>query len=298
MASRGIGTEATMFQRVTLVGCGLIGCSFALALRAAGQVVEIVGFDGDAAVAERARVLGIVDRVEARLADAAERADLVVVATPVAAASAIFATIASSLGDAAIVTDVGSTKRDVVAAARAALGAAFVRFVPGHPIVGREVHGPDAAQVDLFQGKRMLLTPTAETDATAVARIAKAWTACGARVEHITADQHDIVLSAVSHLPHLLAYALVAEIADAPDAELKFALAAGGFRDFTRIAASSPVMWRDIALANRDALLDDLDAYRARLDALRAAVAASDRGALEALFEKASAARHAWRESR
>jgi prephenate dehydrogenase len=287
-----------MFERVTLAGCGLIGGSFALALRAAGGVGEIVGFDRDAAVAERARELGIVDRVEARLADAVRGADLVVVATPVAAARDLFATIASALGDAAIVTDVGSTKRDVIGAARATLGDAFVRFVPGHPIVGREVHGPDAAQLDLFRGKRVLLTPAAETDAAAVARVAAAWTACGARVECIGADQHDVVLSAVSHLPHLLAYALVAEIAEAPDAELKFALASGGFRDFTRIAASSPVMWRDIVLANRDALLDDLDAYRTRLDAVRAAVAASDREALEALFRKASAARHAWHEDR
>ncbi|MEO8938467.1 MAG: prephenate dehydrogenase/arogenate dehydrogenase family protein [Burkholderiaceae bacterium] len=284
-----------MFDRLALIGCGLIGGSFALALRAAGQVREVVGYDRDAAAAQRAVELGIVDRREARLADAVTGADLVVVAAPVAQAEALFVAIAASLAPHALVTDVGSTKRDVIAAARRGLGDAAARFVPGHPIAGREVHGPDAADADLFRNRRVLLTPLADNAAADVARIAAAWTACGARVDCLDPAVHDAVLSSVSHLPHLLAYALVAQIADADDAALKFSLAGGGFRDFTRIAASSPEMWRDIAMANRDALLRDLDAYRSQLDALRGWIAGGDADSVEALFVKASAARGAWR---
>jgi prephenate dehydrogenase len=287
-----------MFQRVAIIGCGLIGSSFAMALRAAGQTGSVVGFDRDPSTAQRAQVLGIIDRVEARPEDAVVDADLVMIATPVAQSASVFRAIAPSLAAHALISDVGSTKRDVIAAARAELGDAIHRFVPGHPIAGREVHGPDAAQVDLFRGKRVLLTPLPENDPDVIARISKAWVDCGARVETFDADVHDKALSAVSHLPHLLAFALVAQIADAPDAELKFGLAGSGFRDFTRIAASSPEMWGDIAIANREALLDDLDAYRAGLDAIRAALAANDHDALEALFAKASAARNAWSQGR
>lgn len=287
-----------MFARVAILGSGLIGGSFALALRRAGLARDIVAYDRDPAAAARACELGIVDTVakDARLAVAG--CDFVVVAAPVAQTESILDAIAPHLEREALVTDVGSTKRDVIAAARRALGARIARFVPGHPIAGREVHGPGAALADLFIGKRVLLTPLVENDAAIVERVRDAWTACGARVEILDADAHDQVLSAVSHLPHLLAYALVAQIADAPDAELKFALAGGGFRDFTRIAASSPEMWRDIAIANRDALLDDLDAYRARLDALRGWIAAGDRDAIEAMFKKASAARSDWDKTR
>jgi prephenate dehydrogenase len=282
-----------VLPRVALVGCGLIGGSFALALRAAGGVHTVIGFDRDPSTAQRAAALGIVDRVATSLADTVADADLVMIATPVAQAQAIFATIVPVLGANALVTDVGSTKRDVIAAARATFGAALGRFVPGHPIAGREVHGPDAAKPDLFRGKRVLLTPLAENGPASIARVAAAWTACGGLVETLDADAHDRVLSSVSHLPHLLAYALVAQIAAAPDAARRFGLAGSGFRDFTRIAASSPEMWRDIALANRAALLDDLDAYRGNLDTLRASLAAGDADALLALFAGASAARTA-----
>ena len=287
-----------MFARVAILGSGLIGGSFALALRRAGLAHDIVAYDRDPAVAARARELGIVDAVSLDARQAVAGCDFVVIAAPVAQTETILDSIATHLEPDAIVTDVGSTKRDVIAAARRALGARIACFVPGHPIAGREVHGPDAALADLFIGKRVLLTPLVENDSAMVGRLRDAWIACGARVEMLDADAHDQVLSAVSHLPHLLAYALVAQIADAPDAELKFALAGGGFRDFTRIAASSPEMWRDIAMGNRDALLDDLDAYRARLDALRAWIAAGDRDAIEVMFEKASAARGDWERQR
>ena len=291
-------TEQPMFARVAILGSGLIGGSFALALRRARLAQDIVAFDRDAAAAEKARELGIVDATAGNAGDAVAGCDLIVIAVPVAQTESILQAIAPSLEREAIVTDVGSTKRDVIAAARRALGTRIARFVPGHPIAGREVHGPEAALADLFDGKRVLLTPLIENDDKTVARVRDAWIACGARVEMLDADAHDRVLSAVSHLPHLLAYALVAQIADATDAELKFALAGGGFRDFTRIAASSPEMWRDIAIANRDALLDDLDGYRARLDQLREWIAAGDRDALEGLFASASAARNEWEERR
>lgn len=286
-----------MFARVAILGIGLVGGSFALALRRAGIVDELVAYDCDPTAAARALQLGIVDAIANDPCEAVARCNLVVVAAPVAQTESLLDAIAPHLESDAIVTDVGSTKRDVIAAARRALGARSARFVPGHPIAGREVHGPDAALADLFVGKRVLLTPLAENDEATVARVRDAWMACGARVQTLQADAHDRVLSAVSHLPHLLAYALVAQIADASDAELKFALAGGGFRDFTRIAASSPEMWRDIALANRDALLDDLDAYRARLDALREWITRGDRDAIERMFMKASTARAAWAET-
>ena len=287
-----------MFERVAILGSGLIGSSFALALRRAGLAHEIVAYDREAAVADRARELGIVDTTASNAEDAVAGCDLVVIAAPVAQSEILFDAIAPHLERDAIITDVGSTKRDVIAAARRTLGAHIARFVPGHPIAGREVHGPDAALADLFIGKCVLLTPLAENTDAIIARVCDAWVACGARVQMLDAGSHDQVLSAVSHLPHVLAYALVAQIADASDAELKFALAGGAFRDFTRIAASSPEMWRDIAIANRDALLDDLDAYRAQLDALRSWIAAGDRDALEAMFAKASAARSDWEERR
>lgn len=283
-----------MFARVAILGIGLVGGSFALALRRAGIVDELVAYDRDPTAAARALQLGIVDAIANDPCEAVARCNLVVVAAPVAQTESLLDAIAPHFESDAIITDVGSTKRDVIAAARRALGARSARFVPGHPIAGREVHGPDAALADLFVGKRVLLTPLAENDEATVARVRDAWIACGARVQTLEADAHDRVLSAVSHLPHLLAYALVAQIADASDAELKFALAGGGFRDFTRIAASSPEMWRDIALANRDALLDDLDVYRARLDALREWIARGDRDAIERMFMKASTARAAW----
>ena len=280
-----------MFQRLAVLGCGLIGGSFALALRAAGGVGEVVVFDRDADAAAEAVWLGIADRCEASLADAVDDADLVVVATPVSQATALFERIAPCLAPEALVTDVGSTKRDVIAAARGALGGAVGRFVPGHPIAGREVHGPAAARVDLFDGKRVLLTPLPENAEAALARVTAAWVACGARVERLDAAVHDVVLSSVSHLPHVLAYALVAQIAEADDADLRFSLAGAGFRDFTRIAASSPAMWRDIALANRDALVADLDSFGARLALLRQAIAAGDGEAVEKVFAIAADAR-------
>jgi prephenate dehydrogenase len=221
-------------------------------------------------------------------------ASLVLVAVPVAQTEAILASLLPYLEDGTVLTDAGSTKSDVVAGARKALGARVAQFVPGHPIAGRESNGPDAAIADLYRGKKAVLTPLPENRAADVEQVAAAWRACGAIVHQLTPAEHDKVFAAVSHLPHLLAFALVDDIARKPHADLLFQYAASGFRDFTRIAASSPEMWRDISLANRDALLGELDAYLAQLTGLRALLAASDGAALEAVFANAQRARRQW----
>ncbi len=283
-----------MFNKVAIFGVGLIGGSFALALKKAGVVGELVGTDRSSVSLERALLLGIIDRAAESAADAVHGVDLVLLAAPVAQTGAVLASIAPYLQPGTVVTDCGSTKADVVAAARAALGSRIDQFVPGHPIAGRETNGPDAAINHLYQGKKVVLAPLPENRKEDIERVAAAWTACGAIIHHLSPEKHDLVFAAVSHLPHLLAYALVDEIAHKPHAELLFQYAASGFRDFTRIAGSSPEMWRDISLANKAALLDELDAYSAQLARLRAALAAGDGAALEAVYANAQHARHEW----
>jgi prephenate dehydrogenase len=282
--------------RLALVGTGLIGGSFALALKRAGAVSEVLGVGRNAATLEAARELGIIDR--AVNFEAAAQADVILLALPVQATEAALIELAPHLKPGAIVTDAGSTKANVVAAARAALGERFNDFVPGHPIAGSAQSGPTAARADLYHGKKCVLTPLAETRADALATVRALWQAAGADVRELAPEQHDRIFAAVSHLPHLAAFVLVDEIATRPDAADFFDYAASGFRDFTRIAGSSPEMWRDIALANRDALLGELDAYLAALQTLRAAVAAADGAALLDCFVRASAARSAWGEGR
>ncbi len=285
-----------MFNRVVIVGVGLIGGSFARALRAAGAVGTLVGVGRSPEVMARALALGIIDEVAA--IDAAMRgADLVLIAAPVAQTGPILASLLPYLEPRTIVTDAGSTKTDVTLAARAALGERVGQFVPGHPIAGRETNGPDAAIVDLYQGKKTVLTPLPENSAADVARVAAAWTACGALIHQLSPQEHDKVFASVSHLPHLLAYALVDDIAAKPHADLLFQYAASGFRDFTRIAGSSPEMWRDISLANQTALLSELDAYLAQLTGLRAMLAAGDGAGIEAVYTNAQRARCRWIET-
>ena len=282
---------------LVVVGVGLIGGSFALALRAAGRVRSIVGVGRGSANLERALELGIVDRAvrfDGDWTTEVASADLVLLAAPVAQFPALFAKLAGSLADGTIVTDAGSTKQNVIAAARAHLPAALARFVPGHPIAGTEHSGASAAFATLYRDRNVVLTPLPETDAAATAMVASLWTACGAKVRELDPAVHDRIFAAVSHLPHVLAFALVDLLAARPDAAEVFRYAASGFRDFTRIAAGSPEMWRDIALANRDALLGELDAYRAQLDRTRAMLASGDARALESIFAAASAARRAW----
>jgi prephenate dehydrogenase len=277
---------------LAIVGVGLIGGSFALALKAAGAVREVIGIGRNAASLARARELGLIDRTVEF--DAVSQADCVLLAMPVGETGAVLSRLAPHLKPGAVVTDAGSTKAGVVAAARVALGASYPAFVPGHPIAGSEQSGPDAARADLFQGRRVVLTPTADTDADAITLVRVLWQACGAQVETLAATQHDRVFAAVSHLPHLAAFALVDELVQRADGDTCFHFAASGFRDFTRIAASSPEMWRDVALANRDAVLAELDAYLAALQSLREMVKNGDADGLQAMFSRARAARERW----
>jgi prephenate dehydrogenase len=281
--------------KVALIGVGMIGGSLLAAWRRAGLVTAAVGCDVEAEALARARQLGLIEHGVERPEAAVAGADLVVVATPVGAMAAVFAQLAPALPPAAIVVDVGSTKADVVAGARAALGAAFARFVPAHPIAGKEHPGVEQASADLFAGRRAIVTPTAETDPQALSRVEQWLAATGARVERMDAGEHDRIFAAVSHLPHLLSFALVAAIGAEPDGERKMGYGGAGFRDFTRIAASSPVMWRDICVANRAALGDELRAYRAALERLQRAVDAGDARALQQTFEQAARLRRHWK---
>lgn len=286
--------EEPEFGKLVIFGVGLIGGSFALGLKAVGQVGEVVGFGRSLGSLSQAIELGIIDRVGANPGAEVADADLVLIATPVAQMPEIMARIAPYLGRETLVTDGGSTKGDVVAAARAHFGVRIDRFVPGHPIAGAENSGPAAASEGLYREKKVVLTPLPENSVLDVARLRSAWEWCGAQVHELTPLEHDRVFAAVSHLPHLLSFALVHDLARRENNELFFNFAASGFRDFTRIAASHPEMWRDIFLANQAALLDELDRYQAQLTELRAALSAGDGAALEKTFALARTARRAW----
>jgi prephenate dehydrogenase len=276
-------------MKLAVIGVGLIGGSFALALKQAKKVSKVVGVGRNAANLKIALDRGIVDSIAADTAAAARDADLVLVAAPVGQYLSIFNSLADSK---ALITDAGSTKRDVIAAARKALGRNIARFIPGHPIAGAEKSGAAAASAELFRGRRVVLTPLPENDEDSVAKIQTLWAACGARVSRMDADEHDAVLAAVSHLPHLLAFALVHEVARRDNSAELFSFAAGGFRDFTRIASSHPEMWRDICVANRDRLLDEVKRFSTKLDEIKNLL---DKPAeLEKLFAEARAARDAW----
>ncbi|TFW16909.1 prephenate dehydrogenase/arogenate dehydrogenase family protein [Massilia arenosa] len=286
-----------MFGKVVIYGVGLIGGSFALALKHKHLVREVVGVGRNPHAIARALQLGIIDSMASTPEEAMRDADLVLIAAPVAQTESILAAILPHLEPQTVVTDAGSTKSDVVAAARAALGAHVAQFVPGHPIAGREKNGPEAAIPDLYVGKKAVLTPLPENAEHHVERVAQAWAACGAIIHQLSPQEHDRVFAAVSHLPHLLAYALVDDIAHKPHADLLFQYAASGFRDFTRIAGSSPEMWRDISLANQEALLGELDAYLAQLTTLRGLLAARDGAALNSVYANAQQARQRWIEA-
>lgn len=280
--------------KLVVVGVGLIGASAAMALRSAGAVRRVVGIGRSRVNLDHALASGAIDAVGGYDAGTLGDADVVLVAVPVAQTGGVLAALAPYLGAASVVTDAGSTKRDVVAAARTRLGPAFARFVPAHPVAGAERSGAAAADPRLYAGRQVVLTPVAETAPDAVDRVEGLWRACGARVTRMTPERHDEVLAAVSHLPHVLAFALVAQVAARSDAAECFELAGSGFRDVTRIAASSPEMWRDICLSNRDALLAALDAYLDQLGGLRALIAAGQGDALMRAFARASEARLKW----
>ena len=282
------------FGKVVVFGVGLIGGSFALALKAAGQVEEVVGFGRSLSTLTQALDLGIIDRIGINPGQETVDADLVLIATPVGQMPEIMARIAPYLGPDTVVTDGGSTKSDVVAAVREHLGERAGQFVPAHPIAGAENSGAAAARADLYQHKKVVLTPLPENPVLNVARVRSAWEWCGAQLFELTPEEHDRVFAAVSHLPHLLSFALVHGLAVREDSDLYFNFAASGFRDFTRIAASHPEMWRDICLANRVALLGELDRYQEQLDELHDALSRGDGAVLEKTFDVARAARRAW----
>lgn len=286
--------QLTKFNKVVIFGVGLIGGSFALALRRANVVNEVVGFGRSAATLEQARQLGIIDRIGLDVAAEVCDADLVLLATPVGQMCDLMARIASHMGARTLMTDGGSTKGDVVAAAYANLGIKVGQFVPAHPIAGAEQSGAAAARADLYAGKKVVLTPLPENSPETIARVRKAWELCGAVVSELTAQQHDEVFAAVSHLPHLLSFALVHDLAQRDNRDQLLSFAASGFRDFTRIAASSPEMWRDICMANKTALLGELADYMQELETIRSALAADDAKKLEDIFSLAREVRGNW----
>jgi prephenate dehydrogenase len=281
-------------MKVAVIGVGLIGGSFALALKQAQAVSHVVGVGRSAANLKLARERGIIDSIAPDAAAAARGADLVLVATPVGQTARIFTEL-SSLDSRTVVTDAGSTKRDVIAAARKALGRKISQFVPAHPIAGAEKSGAAAASAELFRGKRVVLTPLAENAKQDISKVEDAWKTCGANVTRMNAEEHDAVLAAVSHLPHLLAFALVHEVALRKNSAELFSFAAGGFRDFTRIASSDPEMWRDICVANRDRLLEEVSRFSTKLEQIRQLL--DNPAELEKLFAEARAARNKWIQS-
>ncbi|WP_271195219.1 bifunctional prephenate dehydrogenase/3-phosphoshikimate 1-carboxyvinyltransferase [Pseudomonas turukhanskensis] len=280
-----------MIERLVVVGLGLIGGSFAKGVRESGLCREVVGIDLDPESRRLAVELGVVDRCEAELAAACQGASVIQLAVPILAMEKLLRELAKlDLGD-AVLTDVGSAKGNVVRAARLAFDGVPVRFVPGHPIAGSEQSGVEASNAELFRRHKVILTPLDETDPSALQLVDALWRALGADVEHMAVEHHDEVLAATSHLPHLLAFGLVDSLAKRSENLEIFRYAAGGFRDFTRIAGSDPVMWHDIFLANREAVLRTLDTFRSDLDALRDAVDAGDGHQLLGVFTRARVAR-------
>ncbi len=283
-------------RRLVIIGVGLIGASFGLALRRAGAAERIIGLGRTRANLETARRSGAIDEIQEDLAAAVRGAELVMLAAPVGQTPRILAQLEPVLERGTVVTDAGSTKQSVIAAARTFFGRHLPSFVPGHPVAGAESSGAAGASGDLYEGRNVILTSLPETDAAAVGLVTAAWEACGARVYRMDAAEHDHVLGMVSHLPHALGFAFMDLVTRDPSRERLLELAGTGFRDFTRIAGSSPEMWRDICLANRDSLLAGLDGFADCVDVLRTALEAQDGSTLSQLFERASAARRQWGE--
>lgn len=284
----------TKIRKLVVIGVGLIGGSFAMALKRAKAVKRVVGVGRTRKNLNAALRLGIVDEIATDAAAAVQDADFVFLGTPVGQMAEVMTRIAPHLAADALITDGGSTKQDVIAYARRFLGDHFDRFVPSHPIAGTEESGAAAAFADLYAGKNVVLTPQAETGRAALRRVRETWRACGAKLVHMDAAEHDLVFAAVSHLPHVVAFALVGMLARRPDAAKLLHYAGGGLRDTVRIAGSSPEMWRDICVANREPLATLLDDYLEELEAARAAIAAGDGEALYSLFAGAREARARW----
>ena len=283
-----------MFDQLGLVGCGLMGGSFALALKRAGLVRRVVGFSPSEATRQRALAMGVIDAVALGAGQAAHGSEVVLLAVPVAATQSTLAGMAEALSPQTLLMDVGSTKRDVVQAAELALGDKLATFVPAHPIAGKEVAGVAHADVNLYTGCQVILTPMEKTGTAQLAQAQALWTALGAHVRLMSALDHDSAFAAVSHLPHMLAFAAMNAVNSQAQAAHFLSLAGPGFRDFTRIAASDPAVWRDILHANRDQLLLQSGHLREALQAFESALAEGDTAALEQLITAASQSRAAW----
>ena len=280
-----------MIRRLCIVGTGLIGGSLARDLRRLGEVGEVVGSSRHVANLERAVDLGVIDRFDLDVARAVAGADMVVVAVPLGAMPAVFERIRDAIDDDTVITDVGSAKGSVVAAARAGLGRRLSRFVPAHPIAGTEHSGVEASVEHLFERRRVIVTPAAETDAIALGRVSEMWETVGAEVIEMDATHHDEILAATSHLPHMLAYTLVDMLGCMKERAEIFHFTAGGLRDFARIASSDPQMWHDICLANRDALVEALERFSSELGRLTDAVRHGDGEFVRSVFTRAKSIR-------
>ncbi|PZU41807.1 MAG: prephenate dehydrogenase/arogenate dehydrogenase family protein [Acidovorax sp.] len=284
-----------MFEQLGLIGCGLMGGSFALALKKAGLVKRVVGYSKSPSTTDRARQLGVIDIEAPSALPAAAGADIVLLAVPVAATESTLKAIKHLVTPQMLLMDVGSTKADVVQAARRALRDQIGSFVPAHPITGREVSGVEHADVDLYTGRQVILTPTERTLTAQLHRAEEVWRALGCHVSSMSPEAHDASFAAVSHLPHMLAFAMISGITAQPNADELLALAGPGFRDFTRIAASDPKMWRDILRANRDEVLAQSRVFKQALQTLEEAMQADNDQALEDLITLASHTRAHWR---
>jgi prephenate dehydrogenase len=281
---------ASNYGTVTIVGVGLIGASLGLALKQAGVVNQVLGVGRSDENLKQAQKMGAIDEI-VDLVEAAKRSDVMVLCMPVAQMRAAFEVIEPHLESKTLITDAGSTKSDVILAAKEILGKKACQFVPAHPIAGGAQHGASAAKADLFMGKQTIICPLQENSPQDIALIVGFWESAGALVKQISSVQHDAIYAAVSHLPHVLSYALMMSVLNSEDAEQKLSHIGAGFKDFTRIAASSPEMWRDICLANRTSVLKEIDQYMAIVGHMRKLIAEGDGAGLEKLFTKASQAR-------
>lgn len=283
-----------MFEQLGLIGCGLMGGSFALALKKAGLVKRVVGYSKSPSTTERARQMGVIDIEAPSALLAVSGADIVLVAVPVSATEATFKAIKHLVTPQMLIMDVGSTKRDVIDAGRRALREHIGSFVPAHPITGKESSGVEHADADLYNGRQIILTPIERTLTVQLQKAVDVWTALGCRVLKMSPEQHDAAFASVSHLPHLIAFALMNGISSQPQGQDYLSLAGPGFRDFTRIAASDPKVWRDIMISNREELLEQSKIFQRTLQAMELMISSGNGDALEGLIEQASLARSNW----
>jgi prephenate dehydrogenase len=288
-------TKKPQFEQLGIIGCGLMGSSFALAMKRAGLVKRIVGYSKSPSTTSKALQLGVIDVEAASALQAVSGSDIVLIAVPVAAIEGTLKAIKQMITPDMLVMDVGSTKSDVVEAAQRILGSLVGSFVPTHPIAGKEVSGVENADVNLYNGRQVIFTPIGRTLTAQLSRAQTVWTALGCNVQSMSPEAHDAAFAAVSHLPHLLAFSLVNSIASQRQAEDFFSLAGSGFRDFTRIAASDPEMWHDIFMANRTQLLAQIELFKKTLQSFEDSIIANDSKTLETAITEASKVRAKWR---